>query len=212
MKLFILLIMRQNGIGLDDTNEGVLEWNTGVSTILAGTVITFSDAGTSSRFVSIGNLTSANGSFVLGASNDGILAFQSTAGISPELNPEVFLAGLDIEDGLATGRTPGSNSGLGSTVGTGLTANNILDFEDNVDGADYIGLRNGETTFLEYLDQISNIANYSTESSSGENAIPFDSTSFTITAVPEPSAFLFGGLVCGIVGLVQMGRKRRIKA
>jgi hypothetical protein len=42
-------------------------------------------------------------------------------------------------------------------------------------------------------------------SNANDEAFAFDS--FMVTGVPEPSAFLFGGLVCGVIGLAAMGRR-----
>jgi autotransporter-associated beta strand protein len=37
--------------------------------------------------------------------------------------------------------------------------------------------------------------------------LPANASYVTLTAIPEPTAFLFGGLACGLIGLIHFGRK-----
>lgn len=163
--------------------EGILQWETGI--IAAGTVITFSDVNTAALLTSsLGTFTETDAGFSF-ASTDSIFAFQGS------LAAPTLLAGLGVGE---TSDLTGSGLTLGTTH---------LEFSGAVDGGQYIGPRNiGTQTFDNFLPLIGDIANnFATDNTDGEAFLPFDTTQFNGTLVPEPSAYalITGLLVCGFL-------------
>ena len=164
--------------GLLDNNEGVLEWNSGLTTIDAGTIIVFTDTDnqTNPNFgASHGTLSMPDGSMNLAGEGDAILAFQG----SGPTNPSTFLAGIQNES---------NNSG--DLTNTGLVeGTNFVTFTSGAhdDGGEYTGVRSGEVMFDGYLALINGdpANNWTTEASNGENILPISTEMFSIDA-PAP--------------------------
>ena len=160
-----------NEIGM--ATEGTLRWITGATTIAAGTVVTFTDA-TSAGGVSVGLVTEIDAGFNLAAGGDAILAFTGPN----ENTPTAFLAGFQN----ATGN-------FGSLAATGLkqdtTAITITKAGANDDGAIYVGPRNTEFAFGDYIDLIRNSDNWTTDNTDGETLfMSFDNTNFSLFTCP----------------------------
>ena len=154
------------------TGEGTFSWNTGTAVISAGTVITFNDVASSTDLTAtIGTLTDGAGTFALSQNGDGIVAYLGTEG-----NPTTFLAGIQNEEG-NEGSLDGSGLSLGSTF---ITIS--PDPSSSPDGGNYTGSRNSQATFSGYINLIADFANWTTVASSGEDAFPFNTTSFTLSS------------------------------
>lgn len=130
------------------TNEGHILFTAPSGGISAGTVVTY--AGNSSYF------SSAAGSFVLGNSGDGLLAYQ---GVSVG-NVTTFLHAI------------GEDSGDIGTFPDGFS--NYMTF--GADDGQYNGTRTGSAVSL--MTEINNSANWLT---SGSGVIPFNTNIFTVT-------------------------------
>jgi hypothetical protein len=171
-----------------DTNESFFTWNSGGSAISAGTVISLSSLSIAGRSASVGTLTGSGSNFGISNGSDTIYAYLGT-----NVNtPTSFLAAV-------------ANHSVDSLVNTGLVdGTTAVLLPDSTDGGEYTGARTGQMAFSGYLSSIGNDATNWSLTSDGASLIPFDSTAFTI---PEPSAFLLGGL--GLVGLVGLVRRNR---
>lgn len=171
-----------------NTGEGLHTWSTGVSAILAGTVVRFSAVDQASRAASIGTLSST-GDTGLNATSETIYAYLGT-----NVNtPTTFLAGVSTEG--ATNLTP---AGL-----TGGTTAVIL--TNSTDFAQYTGTRAGQATFAAYATFVNNPANWNIIVG-GDNgtAVP-NTTAFTVVPVPAALPLLLSGL-----GLFGAAARRRV--
>ena len=140
------------------TSEGHLLYTVPGGGLSAGTVVTY--GGNSSNF------SSAAGSFALGNSGDGLLAYQGNS----VGNPTTFLHAIGEDNG-DLGTYPG---GFSNTLTIGA------------DDGEYNGTRSG--TASELMSSINNVSNWTT---SGSGVIPFTTTSFSITStsVDDVSGF-----------------------
>ena len=155
-------------------NEGTLTWQTGMTTIPAGTIVIFTDA-SSAGAVSHGTVSEDDAGFNLSASGDAILAFEG----SDNSTPTSYIAGIQ--------NTRDVNS-FGDLSGTGLDNCTAITISNNLtdDGAVYSGDRNTASSFGAYLDSIKNITNWTTSTSDGESLLPFDNSSFSIISTCTP--------------------------
>ena len=139
------------------TNEGVLQWNTGSTTIAAGCVVVFTDVSNDGlRSASVGTLIEVDNGFNLSGTGDGILAY-----IGPDDNTaDTYLAGIE-----------NLSNAIGDITMTGLSACPALTITNGAhdDGSQYAGPRNTELSFSDYRDSLSLLSNWDTESSNGEN-------------------------------------------
>ncbi|MDP2722951.1 MAG: lamin tail domain-containing protein [Bacteroidales bacterium] len=155
-----------NGTAFTDLNEGELTWTNGGTTLSAGSVIVFTDPG-SSGSVNVGSISGSG--WNLGASDEWFYALLSAPATSYGTTP-IFLAAM------------ATDAGSGWLTGTGLVeGTNAIDFNDDADGYKYIGVRAGQTSFFAYLPVIMNLDNWQIESSNGENILPIATTAFTIS-------------------------------
>ena len=157
--------------GLVDSNEGALQWESGATTIAAGTIIVFTDtdnANNTNFGASIGTLSMPDPTVNLSGDGDALIAFQGTNAQTPT----TFLAGIQNEAGNEGDLT---NSGLEEGV-------NFVTFTSGAhdDGGEYTGTREGQVMFSGYLALVNNPANWTTEASNGELILPISTNEFSI--------------------------------
>ena len=179
-----------------NTGEGFQMWNTGANTIAAGTVVRFSSVQNGGRTASIGALTAAGGSLDISATADTIYAYQGTAANAPT----TFLAA--ISSGTLGTTADGVLTGTGLSIGAGA-----VQLQSSTDYAEYTGARSGYASFAAYKAGVSNAANWTMGGNGSFAAMTPNTTSFSVTAVPEPKtyAMLLAGL--GLLGAVARKRK-----
>jgi hypothetical protein len=174
---------------LADTNEGIIRWDTGVSIINSGTVVTFTDtdSGGNPNFgASLGTLEYESGTLNLAAEGDAIYAY---VGSSPTA---------------ITGWLAGIQNAVGNDIGiefTSLTTGStFIDFftSGSPDGGFYSATRNSEAQFSDYLTLLGNNANWTTEPSNGELILPISTTAFTISGSSTDTVVEFVGSSAGV--------------
>jgi hypothetical protein len=186
-----------NGAAFNDTNEHAMAWNTGASTIAAGTVVLFTeiDGSTDVIAASVGTLGLAAGAGTnlgLSASDETLYAY---VGIDA-LNPTAFLAALTTE----SSTTNVTNAGL-------IVFVNAVALTNSTDYADYTGVRS-DWSFDVYAATVNDANNWNVIVGGDNALLTHDTTAFTIAAVPEAEtyAMMLAGL--GLVGL--MARRRKV--
>ncbi|MEA5621950.1 choice-of-anchor I family protein [Nostoc sp. UHCC 0251] len=159
-----------------NTGESFFQWNSGVSTIAAGTVIRFSAIDNAANLAaSIGTLSRASVSgstnYGLSATNETIYAYLGTSANSPT----VFLSGIS-NDTNTQGTTDLTAAGL--NIGT----NSIL-LNSSADYGIYNGARSGESNFANYKLPVNNVSNWTVDTVNGDytTTVP-DTTNFAITS------------------------------
>jgi len=163
--------------GLEASNaEGTLEWNTGATTIPAGTVVIFTDIDSPSNTaygVSHGTISTPDLGFNFAQSGDGILAFIGTN----ETTPTTFLAGIqNIQN-----PTSDPTIGFGDTTGLNLTcAAFTITRNNHDDGGAYISGFGTRNAYKDYLQDLKNIDNWNTETSNGSDILPFPMSPITL--------------------------------
>lgn len=181
-----------------NTGESYHQWNTGTSTIAAGTVIRFSKIDTTSLSASLGSLGRAS---VSGSSNYGMSADNETIYLyqgSSATTPTSFLAAISTG---AFSSAQGSLTNTGLSIGTGA-----VKLGNGSDYAEYNGPRDGKASLGEYKALVSDAANWTDRGNGSYSALVPNTTAFTVTPVPEPdaAAMVLAGL--GLLGF--MGRRR----
>lgn len=175
-----------------NSGEGYLTWNTGAANIAAGSVVRFSAVDKTTRSASAGSIT-GSGDNGINATNETIYAYLGASTTSPTS----FLAGISSE-----GTTYLAPAGLvaGSTA---VVVTNSTDY------ATYTGLRNGQSTYSGYASLVNNSANWAITVGGDQAAMVPDTTSFSVTAVPEPKnyAMFLAGL--GLMGLIARRQSKR---
>ncbi len=147
-----------------DPNEGYIIWNSPVGGVPQGTVVRLDKLDASTRSASLGTVTTT-GSFNL-SSTDSVYAFQGGA-----TTPAQFLAFMT------------NNGTTDSVANTGLTASNIVSLTSTTNHYQYTGTRSGQPSFSSYLALVSDTAtNWTTSPSTGDPALTFVMTAFTIGA------------------------------
>jgi uncharacterized protein len=197
-----------NGTAWASDTESQFSW-TASSSIAAGTIVTLNNVlniysgspAPSSNFGTILGITDANNLANIANADDAVFAYQG----GNAFTPSTFLAMIANEDSVGGGWTL-TGTGLSQAAGTAIV------FTTDEDAMAYIGPRSGEATFSAYLPELANLgANWTTVGSSpdGTTLLPFSTTAFTITSVPEVSAFAFSGLICCTMGLWSLRRRLR---
>lgn len=164
-----------------NTGESYTQWVSGGSIIPAGTVIRFSSVDTVTLASSVGSLTraSVSGSINWGLSSgeESIYAYQAS---SASAVPTVFVAAIcNTSFGTATAGVL-TNTGLSIGSGAIQTA-----YSSGSDFAEYNGPRSGQATFAAYLPSVSNIANWTVDTSNGVYGTTVPNTSmFSIVTGP----------------------------
>ncbi len=163
--------------GLEASNaEGTLAWDSGTTTIPAGTIVIFSNVDSPSNAgydVSHGTLSTPDAGFNFSQDGDGILAF-----VGPdETTPTTFLAGIQNI------RNPSSDAGIGfgDTTGLNLTCVAYTITRNNTDdGGAYISGFGTRNSYKDYLLDLKDIDNWNTETSNGSDILPFNDTPITL--------------------------------
>lgn len=165
------------GGGAFDSGEGVVSWtnNTG-NPIAPGTVITIINLQDDSPAISAstGLADEILSGFSLSSFGDNIYAY-----LGASRSPTAFLSALD-------------NGTSHSLANTGLTNGvNAIDVSSVPSGpnSQYVSDRSTQLSFASYRSLINTPANWSTP------VAPFNTTAFTIQAIPEPSSAVLLALV-----------------
>lgn len=172
-----------NGSALT-TGEGTATWTAPLAGIAAGDIVTLNDL-SGTETTSIGAIT-VSGSFNMGGSNEGVLAYQGTDASTPTS----FLAII--------GNDSDTSTGFGDLTGTGL-ANGVdaIFITGDEDIMAYTGARIGEASFADYLPLLVDSLNWITQDGSGDQSgdatapdLPFDSTAFVTGGTAPVDLFL----------------------
>ena len=190
------------------SSEGRAIWDSGSTTIAAGTVIRFTDFNTTAS-VDYGSVTES-GAFNLNGSNEQLFAYLDS---SSDQTPDTFLSAISNR-----GFSPGTDA-ASTLSGTGLVeGSTAVSFTGTPDIMEYMGPRSGASSFSDYLALIGNTSNWSTQDGTGDQStdgigpeVPFNSSSFSTYAVPEPGSALCWGMLAlfGLAfGQTHVTRKR----
>lgn len=181
-----------------NTTESAFQWVSGPSVIAAGTVIRFSAIDAAGRAASVGTFTAdtTSANFGLSATAETVYAFLGSSFTAPT----TFLAAVSTE-----------NTGTQYT-GTGLAAGtNAITLQNSADFGQYVGARTGLATFGAYRPLVTNVANWTVDTTNGNYATVLpDTTAFTVTPIPEPETWGLMALGLGVAALA--GRRRRAAA
>ncbi len=183
-----------------NTGESYSVWNSGASTITAGTVIRLIAYDIATPSASVGSLArvtvASNTNWGISNSGETIYAYQGASATAPT----TFLAAI----------TNGTFAANGPLTSTGLTDGvNAITLPSSSDYYEYNGIRSGELTFAAYKDDVANIGNWTGHDGTGNPdfgaTIP-NTTAFSVTAVPEASTY---GMMLAGLGLVGFMARRR---
>lgn len=176
--------------GAFNSTESFHTWNTGLTSISAGSVIRFSSIDKATRAASVGTLTGSGSNFGMSATSETIYAY-----VGNNLNtPSTFLTGISSESSSAALTSAGLTAGLNAVLLTNST-----------DYAEYIGARAGEVNFSDYRAQVNNAANWTILVSGAQEAQVPNLNSFSTVPVPG-AVWLFGSAVACFTAI---GRRRR---
>lgn len=157
------------------SGEGVLKW-TRLTTISAGTVVTFNNTNTLTRTASVGVLTEPDLGFDITGTDEALYAFVGT----DHSTPTTFLAAISNDD-FDDGSTVGSLYGTGLTEGT--EAVNLGTVDADADVGEYTGLRMALNKSA-FLSRIGDASNWTTNDGIGDQSasvIPFNTSGFIFT-------------------------------
>jgi hypothetical protein len=164
-----------------NATESFHAWNTGASSITAGTVIRFSQIDAPTRSASIGSFSGSGSNFGMSATSETIYAYLG----SSQNAPTTFLTAVSSE----SDTTSLNNAGLSAGV-------NAIKLTNSTDYAEYIGTRSGLTSFLGYQALVNNPSNWKILVG-GDQSLKVPNTD-NFSAVPLPgAAWLFSSVVAG---------------
>ena len=175
--------------------ESAFNWNTGLGTISAGTVVRFSAIDVASRAASIGTFSAIGAAnFGLSATAETVYAFLGTSGASGSV-VSTMLTAVSSEANNASLTIVGLNPGV-----------DAVKLTSSADFAGYTGARSGEAAFSAYASLVNNAANWSINvGGNGATVVP-DATHFSVSAVPVPAAL---PLLVSALGFVAAAARRR---
>ena len=169
-----------NGSAFNPT-ESFHTWNTGTSSIAAGTVIRFSQIDVDARSASIGSFSASGGNFGMSATAETIYAYIG----SSQSTPTTFLTAVSSE----SNNTSLTNAGLTAGV-------NAVKLTNSTDYAEYIGARSGLISFPAYSSLVNDASNWNILV--GGDQGPQQPNTGNFSAVPVPGAvWLFSSVVAG---------------
>jgi len=190
--------------GAFNTGESYSKWDSGTSTIAAGTVVRFSSVDNATNLASsVGTFTRAavalSTNYGLSQSADSIYAYLGSAANQPT----TFLTAIS---------TGGFSATEGQLANTGLSVGvNAVQLKAASDFAEYIGDRSSQASFNDYSALVSNITLWDDKGDGSFAALAPNTTAFTVAAVPVPAAvWLFSSALAGL-GLVNRRKNQNIK-
>ncbi|MBD3581249.1 YDG domain-containing protein [Flavobacterium selenitireducens] len=187
--------------------ENYLIWKNDGQTIAAGTVISIENLnGSNPATASLGAVVSGNLNG-LSASGDTIFAYQgaATSGNFPDFsnqsNPSTFLGEMlygiyvqgssNLESWMSSGTVSSNSSYLPSDLN--VTFGNMA-FASKATRGQYVGPRNGRTSFAAYKVLVADQENWQTAASSG--TIEFDLAPFTLASAPTAAVISGDATLC----------------
>lgn len=184
-----------------NTGESYHQWNSGASTIVAGTVIRFQNIDAASLSSTFGTLTRASVSgstnYGLSASEDSIYAYTA----SSATGTPTFIAAVTT--------TAFGTASAGVLTNTGLSVGNgAIALGGGAEWEQYVGDRAGQASFAAYKALVGNIANWTHNPKDGSYAaMAPNTTAFSVTAVPEPETYAL--MLSGLLAVGFVARRRR---
>jgi PEP-CTERM motif len=184
--------------------ESFHQWNTGASTIAAGTVVRFRAIDAPTLSASVGTLTRAtvtgSTNYGLSQSEDSVYAYLGTSATAPT----TFLAAIST--------TQFGSAAAGLLTNTGLSVGNgalQLSKATGGDFAEYTGTRNTLTTVAGYKPLVFDIANWNNPGDGSFATTAPNVAALVAAPIPEPStyALLLAGMAA--VGLRVRRNSRR---
>jgi hypothetical protein len=92
--------------------------------------------------------------------------------------------------------------------GQNVAGDDALALDTNFDGlGDSTALNETAASFTRAISGTGTTLDLRVLMSVDQNSEAFAFDSFSVTGVPEPSAVIFGVLICGVVGVISVGRK-----
>jgi hypothetical protein len=185
-----------------NTGESYFRWGSGSATIAAGTVIRFSSIDNATLLASsVGTFTreavALSTNYGVSTTADTVYLFEGSSATAPTR----FIAAI-------------SNAADGSLAGTGLTEGvnairlNSLVPAATPDFGEYTGPRAGQVSFAAYLSAVTNVANWTVDTTNGNytTTVP-NTTAFTISPIPEPQTYAM--MLAGLAAVGAAARRRR---
>jgi hypothetical protein len=172
--------------------ESSFRWNTGSSTISAGSIVRFSSIDTAARASSVGTFTPVNSTnFGLSATSETLYAFLGTN----DTTPTTLLSAISTEptDALSI---------VGLTNGV-----NAIRLTASTDFAEFNGSRTNQTSFANYRTLVNTASNWNINVDGDGTSVVPNSARFSAAsaAVPEPMDFL--GTIVALFAVAILKRK-----
>jgi hypothetical protein len=189
--------------GAFNTGESYTQWVSGGNMVAAGTVVRLVKFDATTLSASVGTLSrvtvASNTNWGLASSNETVYAYLGSSATAPA----TFLAAVTNGDFAVDGPL----TGTGLTEGVNAIRLNALAPTATPDFAQYNGVRSGLSSFAAYKPLLANAANWTVDTTNGVYAttVP-DTTSFSITPVPEPETYAL--MLAGLAAVGLMARRR----
>jgi hypothetical protein len=175
------------------TNESSFRWNTGSSTISAGSIVRFSAIDVPARTVSVGTFAPVNSTnFGLSATAETLYAFLGTN----DTTPTTLLTAVSTE---------ADNTSL-TTVGL-INGTNAIRLTSSADFAEFNGSRTNQTSFPNYRSVVNTASNWNINVDGDGSAVVPSSTRFSLTNTPVPEPGDFMGTIVAVFAVVILKRK-----
>ncbi|EHR69815.1 PEP-CTERM putative exosortase interaction domain-containing protein [Burkholderiales bacterium JOSHI_001] len=187
--------------GAFNTGESYHRWNSGATTIGAGTVIRFSSIDSATLLAaSVGTLSreavALSSNYGISTTADTVYAFQGASASAPA----TFITAI-------SNATDGPLAGTGLVEGVNAIRLNSVATSASPDFGQYNGARSGLLSLNEYKPLVADVANWTVDTANGNfTATVPDTTAFAITAVPEPQSYAL--MLAGLFGIGVSVRNR----